>query len=79
MSKIEMEPGVHCGEGIFTPDPTRDREDGGWLLSFVYLAQAKRSELWILDAESFDSRPVAKVVLPGRVPYGFHGTWIPMV
>lgn len=79
MSKIKMEPGVHCGEGIFTPDPSRVGEDAGWLLSFVYLTQSKRSELWILDAESFDSRPVAKVILPGRVPYGFHGTWIPMV
>lgn len=78
-AKIEMEPGFHCGEGIFTPDPSRDGEDSGWLLSFVYLAEAKRSELWIFDAKSFDARPLAKVILPNRVPYGFHGTWIPAV
>jgi carotenoid cleavage dioxygenase-like enzyme len=76
-SRIEMEPGVHCGEGIFTPDPTGGEEDAGWLLSFVYLAAVRRSELWIFDAKTFHSEPIAQVILPDRVPYGFHGTWIP--
>lgn len=74
---IEMAPGYHCGEGIFTADRNGDGEDAGWLLSFVYVAETKRSELWVLDAKSFDPEPVAKVILPERVPYGFHGTWIP--
>lgn len=76
-AKIEMESGVHCGEGIFTPDPSGIDEDSGWLLSFVYLAAVQRSELWIFDAKTFDPKPIAQVILPDRVPYGFHGTWIP--
>lgn len=76
-SVIQMENGVHCGEGIFVSDPTSRDEDSGWLLSFVYHTMTGRSELWVFDAKSFSSKPLAKISLPGRVPYGFHGTWVP--
>jgi len=78
-SMIEMEDGIHCGEGIFVPDPSSNDEDSGWLLSFVYLTITGRSELWIFDAKAFGPNPLAKVLLPGRVPYGFHGTWVPTI
>ncbi len=51
-------------------------EDDGWLLTMVWDAVAKQSELLIIDAQNFTSEPVARVFMPQRVPYGFHATWI---
>ena len=31
----------------------------------------------IIDAQDFTAPPVATIHLPVRVPYGFHGNWIP--
>lgn len=52
-------------------------EDDGWLLSYVSDRAAGRSELVILDARDMTEQPVARVLLPARVPAGFHGNWIP--
>ncbi|MGH7896969.1 MAG: carotenoid oxygenase family protein, partial [Candidatus Binatia bacterium] len=30
----------------------------------------------ILDARDFTGEPLARVRLPHRVPYGFHGNWL---
>ena len=35
------------------------------------------SDLVILDASDFTASPVATVALPQRVPFGFHGSWVP--
>ncbi len=51
-------------------------EDEGWLLGFVYDRTRDASDLAIFDAQSIAAGPVAKIRLPGRVPQGFHGSWI---
>lgn len=33
-------------------------------------------QVFIIDAKDFSSEPIAKITLPARVPYGFHGTFI---
>jgi carotenoid cleavage dioxygenase-like enzyme len=30
-----------------------------------------------LHAQDFTGEPVATIHLPARVPFGFHGSWIP--
>ena len=47
------------------------------MISFVYDEARGGSTLVILDAARFDGPPVATVALPQRVPFGFHGNWIP--
>jgi carotenoid cleavage dioxygenase-like enzyme len=51
-------------------------EDAGWLVTFVYDAARDGSDLVVLDAREFGAPPVARVRLPQRVPFGFHGNWI---
>jgi len=64
------------GEGVFVPRPDAKQEDDGWLLSYVHDETAGKSELVVIDCREFRKPPPARVVLPQRVPYGFHGTWI---
>jgi carotenoid cleavage dioxygenase len=42
----------------------------------VWNSHENRSEVWIFDAQEISDGPVAKVVLPQRVPNGFHATWV---
>jgi carotenoid cleavage dioxygenase len=64
-------------EFVFVPSAGATSEDDGWLMGYVYDAAVDRSDLVILDAHDFGAAPVATVHLPVRVPYGFHGSWIP--
>ena len=43
---------------------------------FVYDDATDSSVLVILDASDLSKPPVARVHLPQRVPFGFHGSWI---
>jgi carotenoid cleavage dioxygenase-like enzyme len=51
--------------------------DEGWLIGFVYDRARDASELAIFDAQRVRAGPVARILLPKRVPQGFHGAWIP--
>jgi carotenoid cleavage dioxygenase len=64
------------GEAVFVPADDEPGSDG-WLLTYVYDAGTDRSRLAILDTTNLTGEPVAVVDLPARVPYGFHGNWIP--
>jgi carotenoid cleavage dioxygenase len=69
--------GRSSGEGVFVPRSADAAEDDGWVMSLVYDAGTDLSDLVILDAQDFAGEPVATVHLPQRVPYGFHGNWVP--
>ena len=73
----EWDPGRnrHAGEGYFIPRGTS--EGDGWLMTYVYDHQSDTSRLVVLDATNVNRGPVAEVLLPQRVPHGFHGTWVP--
>ena len=67
---------VAGGEPVFAPKPGSTKEDQGWILSLVHDRNTRNSKLVIVDAEAFDQEPVAEVMIPQRVPYGAHGSWI---
>jgi carotenoid cleavage dioxygenase len=70
-------PGRTSGEAVFVPADAAAGEDDGWLMSLVHDATTDRSELVVLPAADPGADPVARVMLPVRVPLGFHGNWVP--
>ncbi|WP_232665269.1 carotenoid oxygenase family protein [Pseudonocardia sp. TRM90224] len=69
-------PGRVTMEPAFVARPGATGEDDGWILSVVHDATTDRGELVVLDAGDITAAPVARVHLPRRVPFGFHGNWI---
>ena len=69
--------GNGAGEPLFVPRRAESDEDDGYVLAIVYDQSRNASDLMILDARSIDAEPVARIPLPHRVPYGFHGNWVP--
>ena len=65
------------GEPVFVASPDAVSEDDGWLLTYVYDKGRDSSDLVVLDARDMSAEPVAVVALPQRVPFGFHGSWVP--
>lgn len=77
-SEHDFGPANHPGEFVFVADPDRPGdEDGGWLLGVVHPDGEERAVLTVLDAQDVAAAPVAEVHIPVRVPYGFHGNWVP--
>ncbi|MBD2533216.1 carotenoid oxygenase family protein [Nostoc flagelliforme FACHB-838] len=68
--------GRYGSEAVFAPRPGATAEDDGWLLTFVYDESSNTSELVVVNAQDITAEPVARVIIPQRVPYGFHGTWV---
>jgi carotenoid cleavage dioxygenase len=68
--------GQGCGEAVFVPRAAGAGEDEGYLLTMVYDPHTDGSELVILDARRVAGEPLARVRMPHRVPYGFHGNWV---
>ena len=68
-------PGNGVGEPVFVPRTDAAAEDDGWVLALAYDQARNASDFWILDARDVAGEPVARVTLPHRVPYGFHGNW----
>ncbi len=64
-------------EPVFVPRSDDAAEDDGWIMSYVYDATTDSSDVVILNAQDFTGEPVAVVSLPQRVPFGFHGNWVP--
>jgi carotenoid cleavage dioxygenase-like enzyme len=65
------------GEAVFVPSTAGPAdESSGWYLGYVYDPARDGSDLVIIDASDFAAQPVARIKLPHRVPYGFHGNWI---
>ncbi|NET70703.1 MAG: 9-cis-epoxycarotenoid dioxygenase [Sphaerospermopsis sp. SIO1G2] len=72
----EFGQGRYGGEPVFAPRENAASEDDGWLITFVYDENTETSELVVINAQDITSETVARVIIPQRVPYGFHGTWV---
>ncbi|KAI4380900.1 hypothetical protein MLD38_007037 [Melastoma candidum] len=55
-----------CSGSVFVPREGGNEKDDGWIIAFVH----------VIDAKSFEGKPMAKIRLPQRVPYGFHATFM---
>lgn len=66
----------HGGEAVFAPRVGATDEDDGYLITFVHDEGADQSECVIIDAKDVAAGPVATIVMPFRVPYGFHSGWV---
>lgn len=68
--------GRETGEGVFVPRKDGKNEDDGYLISFVYDHAERQSEMAIIDCRDFKKSVIARVLIPQRVPNGFHGIWL---
>ncbi|MFN6942534.1 MAG: carotenoid oxygenase family protein, partial [Parvibaculum sp.] len=50
-------------------------EGDGYIVSLVYDSARNISDFVVLDTDDVSKGPVARVELPQRVPFGFHGNW----
>ena len=64
------------GEFVMVPSAPDAPEDDGVLMGYVHDAGRGASDLVLLDAGTLET--VAEVHLPVRVPYGFHGNFVPV-
>ncbi|WP_020405359.1 carotenoid oxygenase family protein [Hahella ganghwensis] len=73
METFRPDEAVLFGEPVFVP--VGAQEGNGYLLSYGYDQNKDTSDLWIFNAMALMQGPVARVHIPHRVPYGFHGNW----
>ena len=71
-------PHYFYNEPGFAPRDGAIAEDDGYLVMLVWNPQDLRSEVQVFDAREarLAQGPVARVLLPRRVPHGFHATFV---
>ena len=73
----ELGEGKEGAESVFIPSENQKNEDDGYLMTYVYDKASDKSNLVIFHAQNIKSGPIAQIKLPQRVPFGFHGNWVP--
>jgi carotenoid cleavage dioxygenase len=63
-------------EPVFVPRESAATEDDGYLLSIWWNRSTQLSEFLVHDAAGLQRTPLARVPLPARLPFGFHGSWV---
>jgi carotenoid cleavage dioxygenase len=64
------------GEPVFVPAAGSRSDEEGYVLTYVHDLANATTELVVLDASRFSAPPLARVQIPRRIPFGFHGSWI---
>jgi carotenoid cleavage dioxygenase len=65
-------PGAAAGELVFAPRIGATEEADGYAITLVHPANSATSELAIFDAKDIAAGPIARAIIPFRVPSGFH-------
>ncbi|MCP4841939.1 MAG: carotenoid oxygenase family protein, partial [Halieaceae bacterium] len=68
--------GANAGEPVHVPNPDSEREEDGYLMTFVSHPE-EGAFMSILSAGDIERGPLAKIYIPTRVPNGFHANWMP--
>ena len=71
---FDFGPKAVAGEPVFAAKPD-GAQDEGWLISLVHDGASGKAFFAVLDAESVEAGPLAKVWLEHSMPFGFHGSW----
>ena len=79
LQRWDLGSALQLDEALFVPASPDSGEDEGWLLSVAYNRATTKSEVLVFDAQRPQAGPIARVLLPNRVPFGFHGLWLPSV
>ncbi|MEP3422853.1 MAG: carotenoid oxygenase family protein [Erythrobacter sp.] len=64
--------GAGCGELVFSPKLGSTDEADGYAMSLVHPANSNTTELAIFQAQDVAAGPIARVIIPYRIPSGFH-------
>ena len=64
--------GAAAGELVFAPRIGATDEADGYAITLVRPANSATSELAIFDAKDIAAGPIARAIIPFRVPSGFH-------
>ncbi|KAJ1409844.1 Carotenoid oxygenase [Sesbania bispinosa] len=73
-----FEKNVFCTGSAFVPKEGGLEEDDGWIITFLHNEDSGISQVHIIDTKNFSGEAVAKITMPCRVPYGFHGAFMPI-
>ncbi|MBV1879092.1 MAG: carotenoid oxygenase family protein [Pseudomonadales bacterium] len=76
IDKAASEP-IFVAAGVAASPASAQGEDAGFILTVVYDAVTHLSELHIIDAQNFTAEAVAIIKLGARIPFGFHGNFVP--
>ena len=80
---VTVPEGYTSGECVVIPKQTDKslnvneiKSDAVYLATIAHHDDANVSEWFVFDGETMAEKPVLRVRLPYRVPYGFHGEWV---
>ncbi|WP_116366959.1 carotenoid oxygenase family protein [Parahaliea mediterranea] len=77
VQQYKFGPGRYGSEAPFAPRDNSSGEDDGYVVTLVNDTEAGRGEFQIYDARDIEQGPLARVIMPQRIPGGFHSCWAP--
>jgi carotenoid cleavage dioxygenase len=75
--RFSLPEGDVLSEPVFAPRHAAAEEGDGWILVTAWRRGEQRSDLLVFNATDIEAGPIAVVRLPCRIPFGFHGAWVP--
>jgi carotenoid cleavage dioxygenase len=76
--EVRLPEGQYASEAPFAPRINAKDEDDGYLVVLVWNPKDEQSEIQIFDCKGakMAEGPIARVILPRRIPHGFHATYV---